>query len=446
MAPPARLVIPYAPRRVFLPFHARTERFAIGVAHRRCGKTVACVNDLVVRAMQNERGGAAPGRYAYVAPFLNQAKDTAWTYLKYFAAPLLARPPNESELYVELKPNGSRVRIYGADNADRLRGGYLDHIILDEYADMAPTVWSLIVRPMLSDYAGGATFIGTPKGRNSFFDLYEAAANDPAWFRFMLPADVTKIIAPEELAAARRDMTPEEYEQEYLCSFDAAIRGAYYGREIAEAERAGRIGTVPIVPDYPVNTAWDLGKGQNMPVWCFQEIGPDIRFVDYLEDYSATIQTMCAELTRRGYRGTDWVPHDARVPDISTGKTRLETMVECGRSPRIVRPHKVMDGINAGRLTFAHAFFDADRCRQGIEALRQYRADYDEKKKVFLDAPLHNWASHPADGYRYASVAHREEHKPVEKPAPLPLGKSFSDMTYDDLHGLDDEPTRADRV
>lgn len=445
MAPVERLIIPYAPRRAFVPFHGRAERFAIGVAHRRCGKTVAAVNDLIKLATLNPRRGVAPGRYAYVAPFLNQAKDTAWNYLKHFAGPILLKPPNESELYVEVKPSGARIRIYGADNPDRLRGGYLDHALLDEFADMAPTVWTLIIRPMLADYLGGATFIGTPKGRDGFFDLYEKAEADPEWFRFFLPADLTKIVAESELAAARRDMTPEEYAQEFNCSFDAAIKGAYYGSLIADAEREGRVLALPVDPNFPVHSAWDLGKGMNMPVWCFQTIGQEIRVVDFIEDYNATIERMSATLTDRGYHGTDYVPHDARATELSTGRTRVETMVACGRSPKVVAMHKVEDGINAARLTFPRVWFDGDKCKSGLEALRQYRADYDEKKKVFLDAPRHDWASHPADAFRYLAIAWRDE-QPGEIFVPHLVGKSLSDMTYDDLHGTEETPAGEDRV
>ncbi len=440
------ITIPYAPRRVFVPFHMRTQRYGVGVAHRRCGKTVACVNELIKLAALNTRQGAAPGRYVYVAPFLNQAKDTAWSYLKHFAAPLLLKPPNESELYVELRPFGARVRIYGADNADRLRGGYLDHVILDEYADMAPSIWPLIIRPMLADYKGGATFIGTPKGRNAFFDIYEKAANDPEWFRFFLPASRTGIISASELAAARRDMTPEEFEQEFECSFDAAIKGAYYGREIAEAEREGRIGVVPRAEGYPVHSAWDLGKGQNMPVWCFQIVGQEIRVIDFIEDYSATIERMSQTLTDRGYMGTDFVPHDAKAPELSTGRTRVETLIRCGRNPKVVADHKVMDGINATRLTFPRMWFNLATTGPGIEAVRQYRADYDEKKKTFLDAPRHDWASHPADALRYLSMGWREQIN-VENKKPQEISKGLGQLTYAELHDLDDTaPSREGRV
>lgn len=432
----------YRPRRAFLPFHRRSQRFACGVAHRRAGKTVACVNDLIRLAVANPRHGVAPGRYGYVAPYLNQAKETAWNYLKFYSEPLWIKAPNEGELYVELVPYGARIRIYGADNAERLRGGYFDHVVLDEYANMAPSIWPLIIRPMLSDYEGGATFIGTPAGRNSFFEIFEAAATDPHWFRFFLPATVTGIISESELQSARRDMTPAEYAQEYDCSFDAAIRGAYYGAEIADAEREGRICAAPIAAGFPVHTAWDIGLGQNMPVWCFQILGNEIRVVDYIEDYDATVERMSATLNDRGYKGTDYVPPDARAPELSTGRTRVETLVRCGRNPKVVAEHKVDDGINAVRLTFPRLWFDALRCRQGLEGLRQYRADFDEKKKVFLDHPRHDWASHPADAMRYLAMAWRELEGPKERKPPRKI-EGLTSMTYDQLHELDEGSRRG---
>jgi len=187
----ARIILPYKARDVFKPFHYRTERFAIGVAHRRCGKTVACINDKIRRAVLSQKEMYRAG---YIAPYLKQAKDVAWEYLKRYSQPIWGGPPNESELFVTLL-GGQRIRIYGADNADALRGGYFDDVTLDEYADMAPSVWGSIIRPMLADRQGSATFIGTPKGRNSFHELYERAAADRDWFRFMLRASETKLLA-----------------------------------------------------------------------------------------------------------------------------------------------------------------------------------------------------------------------------------------------------------
>jgi phage terminase large subunit len=423
-----RIIIPYKPRDVFRPFHDRSQRFAIGVAHRRCGKTVACINDKIKRAILSPKEMYRAG---YIAPYLKQAKDVAWEYLKRYSRPVWGGAPNESELFVTLL-GGQRIRIYGADNADALRGGYFDDVTLDEYADMAPSVWGSIIRPMLADRRGSATFIGTPKGRNSFHELYERAQLDPEWFRFMLRASETGLLAEGELAAARQDMTPEQYDQEFECSFDAAILGAYFGREVAEAERAGRIrGRIEIEMDHPVHTAWDLGNSDHMAIWCWQAINGEIRVVDYLCEYGLFMDKYCAELDAKGYHGTDYVPHDARTPSMETGRTRIETLFSFGRKPELVPDHKVMDGINAARMTFPLVYFDGTKCKDGIEALRQYRADYDEKARAFKDTPKKDWATHPADAFRYLCMAWRTESKAAAAD-PKPVLKPISELTMDE--------------
>jgi phage terminase large subunit len=442
--------LPYSPRKVFWDYHARKERWAALVAHRRCGKTVACINDIIAKALQLQ---IPHGRYAYVAPFLAQAKEVAWEYLKRFALPA-TRDKNEAELWVELL-NGARIRIHGADNPDRLRGAYLDGVILDEYADMRPSVWGEVIRPMLADRQGWATFIGTPKGRNEFFDIYERAVADN-WFRVMLRASETGILPQSELDEARQDMTQEQYEQEFECSFDAAILGSYYGREIAEAERDGRIVDFDYDPELPVHTAWDLGKGANMAVWLFQVVHDEIGVIDHIEgSHNETIPDIVRKLNDLGYRyGDDWVPHDAKVKELGSGRTRVETLISLGRKPRLVPDHQVMDGINAGRLTMSRCWFHKTKCADGIEALRQYRAEFDEKLKTFKNEPRHDWSSHSADAYRYLAMAYRVISP--EKPKPKPRGLVVAggepppgwDMpTYADLLKMqDDEPRARERI
>lgn len=433
-----RIVIPYAPRAAFVPYHGRSQRWAIGVAHRRCGKTVGAINDLIRRTITCPHENP---RNAYVAPLFNQAKDVAWLYLKHYAKPILAKPPNESELYVELI-NGGRIRLYGADNPDRLRGIYLDHVVLDEYADMHPAVWGEVIRPLLADRQGGATFIGTPKGRNAFFEMYDRARGDDDWFTFMLRASETGILPQSELVAAARDMTPEQYAQEFECSFEAAILGAYYGKEMAEAERAGRITTVE-QQDVPVHTAWDLGMNDATVIWVWQVVGDEIHVIDFYQNQGQPLSHYAAWINAKGYReATHWLPHDARARELGTGRSRVETLLSLGIKPRIVREHKIMDGINAARVIFSRIWFDRST-EQGLEALRQYRADYDDKLRTFKDHPLHNWASDPADGFRYLAMAYKEL-KPEPEPEAKPV-LGVMDMTFDQaLRQL--EPRRSERV
>jgi len=186
-----RVIIPYAPRPHFKPSHDTTKRWKVIVAHRRAGKTVACVNHLIRSALTCQLPNP---RVAYVAPLYKQAKDVAWTYVKEFTAPIPGREVNESELRVDL-PNGGRIRLYGADNPDSMRGIYLDDAVLDEFADMRPRFLPEVIRPALSDRRGAMTIIGTPKGHNEFYDLYELSKTDPEWLGLMLRASETKLIA-----------------------------------------------------------------------------------------------------------------------------------------------------------------------------------------------------------------------------------------------------------
>lgn len=399
------VTIPYTPRAQFKDFHKRHQRWACIVAHRRAGKTVACINELIKAALTCQKQDP---RFAYVAPYYTQAKDVAWAYLKRFAAPIPGVEANESELRVDF-PNGGRVRLYGADNYDRLRGLYLDGVVLDEPADMDPRAWPEVIRPALADRKGWATFIGTPKGRNGFWEIWEKADGNQDWFRAMLRASETGLVDQAELNDARAMLTQEQYEQEFECSFEAAILGAYYGKEIADAERAGRICEVPYEPDLPVHTAWDLGIGDSTAVWFFQVAPDGVRFIDHYESHSQPLGHYAAVLASKPYRyADDWVPHDAKVRELGTGRTRVETLKELKRHPRLVPNHKVEDGINAARVGFHKFWFDATRCKYGIEALRQYRTEFDEKLKVFKNTPKHDWTSHTADAFRYAAMAWRE--------------------------------------
>jgi phage terminase large subunit len=439
------ITLPYSPRRVFLPYHERAQRWAVLVAHRRCGKTVSCINDVIKRAVTLDR---EHGRFAYVAPYLSQAKEVAWEYLKRFAQPITA-DKNEAELWIELI-TGARIRIHGADNPDRLRGAYLDGVVLDEYADMRPSVWGEVIRPMLADRQGWATFIGTPKGRNEFFQVWDQAQSNPNWFAGMLRASETGLLPKAELEDAARDMTPEQYDQEFECSFDAAILGAYFGKEIAEAERAGRITNVPYDPALPVYTAWDLGVGDSTAIWFFQVDRDSIRVIDHYENHNQGLPHYASVLAARGFDyATDWVPHDARVKELGTGRTRIETLQELGRKPDVVPSHKVMDGINAARLTLRKCWFDKMRCADGIEALRQYRAEFDEKTRAFKDNPRHDWASHTADAFRYLAMAWREMAGEPLPPAPMRvLNVGFAGgARFDDIVSpLGEIRPREDRV
>jgi hypothetical protein len=401
-----RTVIPYAPRQVFKPFHARSQRWAVIVAHRRAGKTVACVNDLLRAALSTQKQDA---RFAYIAPLLSQSKDVAWLYIQRYAGVVPGATFNETELRVDL-PNGARIRLYGADNPDRLRGIYLDGVILDEYADMRPSVWGEVIRPLLSDRKGWAVFIGTPRGKNEFWRVYDAAQRDAEWLALNLKASATGLIPADELEAARKAMSEDQYAQEFECSFEAAIQGAYYGKEMRRAEEDGRITRVPYDPSAEVYTAWDLGIGDSTSIWFAQTIGREVRIIDWYENSGVGIDHYVRVLKDRDYNYAEHLlPHDADKSELGTGKSVREVLAEMGvRRTRVVPKLTVEEGIQQARLLIPRSVFAVDKCAQGLEALRQYRREYDEKVRAFKDRPLHDWTSHSADAFRYLAIGLRK--------------------------------------
>jgi hypothetical protein len=395
----------------------RRQRWACIVAHRRCGKTVACVMDLIDAALRCKK---RDGRFAYISPTYTQSKDTCWQYLKRFTSPIPGVEQRESDLMVVF-PNGARVRLYGADNYDRLRGTYMDGLVLDEYADINPRAWPEVLRPALADREGWAVFIGTPRGRNDFWAVHQHAEQSPDWYSLVLRASDTGLLSDAELGDMRAMLTAEQYEQELQCSFDAAILGAYYGREIAQAEQAGRICDVPYDEAVPVHTAWDLGVGDSTAIWFFQIIGTELHVIDHYETNGQGLAHYAAVLADKPYRyGRDYLPHDGMAREMGTGRSRFETLKTLThRYPFIVPQQTIMDGINAGRLTLDKAWIDAGRCHNGLEALRAYHAEFDDKTKAFHDRPRHDWTSHSADAWRYMALAWRE--LAPAKPPPPPI-------------------------
>jgi len=411
----------YKPRDVFLDFHERQERWAVIVAHRRCGKTVACINDLIYKALIESK---EDGRYAYLAPYYAQAKSIAFDYLMRFSEPVRANH-NVSELWVELI-NGARIRLFGADNPDALRGLYLDGVVLDEFADMKPSTWGAVLRPLLADRKGWAVFIGTPKGHNQFYDVYNNATKDESWYVKTLRASQTNLLPDEELRDAAKMMSQDQYLAEFECDFESAIIGAYYGKELRQLTDSNRITNVEYDPLFPVFTAWDLGYSDDTSIWWFQVVHGEIRVLDYhssngqpIAFYTGLIQAKEREYNYV-YR-THWLPHDARAKTLASGgksiieqlsvKIPLENM-------KIVPSLSLQDGIQATRLALMRSWFDS-KCEDGIECLRQYQREYDEDKKVFRDKPRHDWTSHGADAFRMLAIAWREEEKIISKDDPI---------------------------
>ena len=384
------------------------------VAHRRFGKTVASLNDLIRDALTIDRQNV---RVAYIAPYYRQAKAIAWDYLKEFTAPIPGIEVNASELRIDF-PNGARIRLFGADNYDAMRGLYFDSVVLDEPADFPASAWPTVIRPALADRKGRATFIGTPKGKNDFWEIYNYAKTAPDWFCAMYKASETDILDVDELIEAKRTMGEDRYEQEFECSFEAAIQGAYYAAEMKEAMDAGRICAVPYDKSLSVVTAWDLGIGDSTAIWFAQYAGREIRIIDYYENSGVGLDHYAKVLADKGYHYTRHVlPHDARVKELGSGKSRIETLANLGISDVQIAPSlAVEDGIQAVRSMIGRTWFDADKCERGVEALRQYRREFDDKLKTWRGRPLHDWTSHGADAMRYLAIGYSEAGNDWGKP------------------------------
>lgn len=393
----------YVAREQFRSFHARKQRWSCIVSHPRCGKTVASINDLIDAAARCDKPNP---RFAYVAPYYSQAKDIAWSYLKQYTAVIPGATHNESELRVDI--GDRRIRLYGADNYERLRGIYLDGVVLDEYGDMDPRAWPEVIRPRLADRGGWAAFIGTAHGYNHFAELWEQASDSPEWFSLMLRASETGILPKSELDDARHAMSEEQYLAEFECSFQAAIVGSIWGRELADAEADGRVCAVPHDPGNGVSTWWDLGVRNAMAIWFTQDAGREVNVIDHCEIVGGGLPEAAIELQRKPYRYVGHhAPHDAKVRELGTGKSRIETAAALGIKFDLVPDIGLEDGIQAARLFFSRCRFDRAKTARGRDALASYHRAYDARRKIYSAIPVHDWASDSADAWRYLAVGHR---------------------------------------
>tara|TARA_R110000868_G_scaffold5782_1_gene33961 strand:+ start:29044 stop:30381 length:1338 start_codon:yes stop_codon:yes gene_type:complete len=396
-------MLKYTPREQFKPLHNRRQRWAVLNTHRRAGKTVALVNDLIYGGLECKLHNP---QLAYIGPTYSQAKKVAWQYLKDFAEPYLSKPPQEAELKVTLK-NNATIYCLGADNANTLRGMYLDGCVPDEYALFRPSVFSQVIRPALSDRNGWAIFASTPQGKNLFYDVVQKAKQFPAeWFHLHLPADTSGIIAARELEDLRRDMDPEEFAQEYLCSFDSALKGAIYAAEINSMFLEGRVRPRLYDPELPVYCVFDLGfTDATVCIWfqvartgprivaCEATTGTEIGYhIEKIVQFDGTVEAI-------------FLPHDARAKNLQTGKSIVEQFLKEELEVRMIPNHKVRDGISAARKLFPTVTIDSETTGDLVEALKGYRRTWDDNLLKFSDVPLHNWCSDFADCFRYFALA-----------------------------------------
>ena len=340
-------------------------------------------------------------RYAFISPYRLQGKATAWDYIKQFAGKIPGTKFNESELRCDLA-NGARITILGAENDQAIRGISLDGCVFDETQSIKPTIFPEVIRPALADRKGWCIFIGTPKGRNNFYQLYQSAIKNPKWYACTYKASETGILDDEELQAAKDVMSKDLYEQEFECSFQAAITGSYYGTIIEDLVREKRMVSNLYDEDIDVETWWDLGMNDQTAIWFVQRYKKEIRLIDYYENTSHGLDHYADVLKNKGFEySTHIFPHDVKVRELGNyAKTRLEALLDLGIVGEVAPKLSIEDGIEAVRRNLINCWFDKDKCATGIEYLKAYQKKWDDKAQVFKSKPLHNFSSHAADSFR----------------------------------------------
>jgi len=438
---PRDLEVPYkySPRPYQLPALQALDsgvRRVIAIWHRRAGKEKTFLNYTVAAML--DRVGA----YYYLFPTFTQAKRVLWdgrdregfAFMDHFPNELV-ESRNATELKVTLR-NGSIFQLIGTDNIDSVVGANPVGCVFSEYALQDPKAWDYL-RPILRENKGWAVFDYTPRGKNHGYTLYQMAKGNPDWFVSLLTVDDTHALTPDDIEAERREGMDEDLiQQEYYCSFEGVQQGSYYGKQLAQAEKEGRIATVPYEPSVGVETWWDIGVGDSNAIWFTQSVGREVLVIDYLESSGEGISYYAKELQDKPYVYTSHNgPHDLSVREwgsssLKDGKpiTRKDSAKLLGIDFRIVPKVSLESGIDTTRSFFAKCRFDRGRCQRGLDALSSYHKEYDERLRQFRSYPCHDWSSHAADAFRYLSVGHRTtviEDKPVD-----PLYAGFSEAGH----------------
>lgn len=404
----------------------RGGRHAELIWHRRFGKDEVCLHWTAIAAHQRVAG------YWHMLPMAAQARKAIWDAVNPHTGarrideafpPELRATTLNNEMMIRFK-NGSTWQVVGSDNFNSLVGSPPAGIVYSEWA-LANPMARAILRPIIKENGGWQLFITTPRGKNHAHTTFEAARRDPDAFAERLSVRDTGVFSEAEIAKERQsyiddfgaDAGDALFRQEYLCDFDAAILGAYYGQEMRAALEDGRITRVDHDPSLPVHTAWDLGWTDDTAIWFFQIAPGEIRLIDYHAVSGADIPTIAQTVLAKGYDyGDHWFPHDARPKTLAAnGRSIAEQFYALGIKGKIVPSLSVQDGVQAVRQMLGRCWFDEENCAHGIEALRMYRRAYDAERRIFKDKPEHDFSSHGSDAFRMLALAWREM-KPVEKP------------------------------
>lgn len=365
--------------------------------------------------------------YYYFFPTYEQGRKILWEgidkdgfkFLDHIPQELRVRTDNQ-QMVIELK-NGSVFRIVGTDRVDAIVGTNPFGCVFSEYSLQNPIAWGYI-RPILAENGGWAVFNYTSRGKNHGYDLLNYAREQKDWFVHILKADESGVFTPEQLESERQQYILEDgddlrYQQEYMCSFEGAVQGSYYGKILQIVEKKNQITKVDYDPNLPVHTVWDLGMGDATSIWFLQTIGKEIRLIDYLEAEGEGLSYYFQELNNKGYNYKfHYAPHDIEVRELGTGQSRRETAQKMGINFQVVPNISIEDGIQAVRKILPNCWFDKEKCSRGLSSLYNYHKEYDEKRKIYKNKAEHDWSSHGSDAFRYLAVVYNKITTPPNNP------------------------------
>lgn len=406
---------------------------AVAVNHRRWGKDDVSLHFTAIAAHRRT------GNYWHMLPQYNQCRKAIWeavnprTGLKRIdeAFPQeIRKATRQTDMKIDFL-NGSSWQLVGSDNFNALVGSPPVGIVYSEYALADPQSWAYL-SPILEENGGWAIFISTSRGNNHLKSLYDYAVATPGWFAERLTADDTPVFTQQQLASVKadligafgEDMGEAMYLQEYFCSFQGAVLGAYFAKQMDTAQREERITELKYQPDIEVDTFWDLGVDDSMSIWFIQHIGVQHHVIDYYEASGYGLEHYAKVMNAKGYRyGNHYMPHDANAREMTNSEiaqSRKEVAEELGIKPVIVvQRARNMDmivnyQIPAVRNILSSCWFNKGNCQRGINALENYKAEYDESKKVLSNRPLHDWTSHASSAFivfavGYNGIAYRDD-------------------------------------
>lgn len=417
---------------------------AIEIAHRRWGK------DEIALGVTCELAHRRIGSYWHCLPEYAQARKAIWAAVNPHTGkrrideafpPAIRESVNEQEMFIRFQC-GSTWQAIGSDRYNATVGAGVAGIVYSEWSLANPSAWAYH-RPMLEENGGWAMFITTPRGKNHAKSMLDMARTNPKWFWEVSSVLDTGELSPEQMIESQNeyvslygeDLGCAQYEQEYLCSFNASIMGAFYAREMVAVRASGRVTDFDVVDGEPVYTAWDLGVRDSTAIWWFQIIGKTLYILDYYESSGCGVDHYADVIAKKPYtrRGAvDFIPHDARVKEWGSGRTRVEQMLDLGLAPKVIERSSDADGHQAIRTTLPSCVFHTRTEEAGVAALESYRREWDDNLRTFRASALHDWSSHGAKAFQYLSQAWREQVQ-IVPPKPISPIKRVTDYTIDEM-------------